>query len=109
MYGYDPGSDRFVAFDKASGKYQAQYRIAAGGLDWADVRAFFVVNRAAGQAPIIYWIERDRIGTAVLQDASLQPSPSAAPSGSPAASPAGSAKPTTKPKTTPKPTATPAP
>ena len=103
MYGYDPGGDRFIAFDKASGRYQAQYRIVDGGPDWADVRAFYVVSRAAGQAPLLYWIERERIGTAVLEDASLSPSPSAAPALSPGASPAGSGEPTAKPKTTPKP------
>jgi hypothetical protein len=109
MYGYDPGSDRIVAFDKASGKYQAQYRIAADGTDWADVRAFFVVNRASGQAPVVYWINAQRIGVATLQDISTLPTPSPAPSGSPEASPAGSAKPTVKPTAKPRPTVTPAP
>ena len=99
MYAFDRGSDRIVAFAKANGKYVAQYRIAEGGPDWSDVRAFYVVNRAEGQAPLVYWIDADRIGAAVLQDASTLPSP--APSGSPAASPDGSAGP--------KPTATPAP
>ncbi len=103
MYGYDPGSDRIVAFDKATGAYQAQYRIANGGLDWADVRGFAVVPRAAGQAPIAYWIERDRLGTAVLQDVSALPTPSASPSSSPGESPATSPKATKKPKATPKP------
>jgi hypothetical protein len=99
MYAYDRGSDRIVAFAKPNGKYVAQYRIAEGGPDWSDVRAFYVVNRAEGQAPLVYWIDADRIGAAVLQDASTLPSP--APSASPAASPDGSTKP--------KPTATPAP
>ncbi len=103
MYGYDPGSDRIVAFDKGNGKYVAQYRIAAGGPDWADLRGFFVVNRAAGQAPVIYWINADRIGSAVLQDVSALASPS--PSASPAPSPKGSPKPSAKPRAT----ATPAP
>ncbi|MFH1475772.1 MAG: hypothetical protein ABIG85_07940 [Chloroflexota bacterium] len=101
IYGYDPGSDRIVAFDKATGKYQAQFRIAADGPDWADVRGFFVVNRANGQAPVVYWIDKQRIGVATLQDVSVLPTPSAAPSRSPGASPAGSTKP--------KPSATPAP
>ena len=107
MYGYDPGSDRIIAFEKGSGKYLAQYRIAGGGDDWADVRDFFVVNRAAGQAPVLYWINKDRIGSATLQDVATLPTP--APSASPAASPKGSAKPTAKPKPTarPKPTPTP--
>jgi hypothetical protein len=105
LYGYDPGSDRIVAFDKASGRYQAQFRIADQGPDWADVRGFFVVNRASGQAPVVYWIDEQRIGAATLQDISTLPSPSPAPSGSPSASPADSGKPTAKPK----PTTTPAP
>jgi hypothetical protein len=105
MYGYDPGSNRIVAFDKASGKYQGQFRIAGGGTDWADVRAFFVVNRASGLAPVVYWINKQRIGVATLQDVSTLPAPTAAPSPSPSASPVGSAKPTARPK----PTATPAP
>jgi hypothetical protein len=105
MYGYDPGSDRILAFDKASGKYQAQFRIAEGGPDWADVRGFFVVNRANGQAPVVYWIDKQRIGVATLQDVSTLPTPSPAPSGSPGSSPAGSAKPTAVPK----PRVTPAP
>jgi hypothetical protein len=99
MYAYDPGSDRFVAFDKASGRYQAQYRIVDGGPDWADVRGFYAVNRAAGEAPLIFWIERERIGTAVLQDVSLVPGRSAAPS----ASPAPPDEVTSVPKATPKP------
>jgi hypothetical protein len=105
LYGYDPGSDRIVAFDKASGRYQAQFRIADQGRDWADVRGFFVVNRASGQAPVVYWIDEQRVRAATLQDISTLPSPSPVPSGSPGASPAGSTKPTSKPK----PTATPAP
>jgi hypothetical protein len=105
MYAYDPGSDRILAFDKASGKYQAQFRIAKDGPDWSDVRGFFVVNRASGQAPVVYWIDEQRIGVATLQDISTPPAPSPTPSVSPGASPSGSAKPTAKPK----PTVTPAP
>lgn len=103
MYGYDAGSDRILAFDKASGKYQAQFRIADDGTDWSDVRGFFVVNRANGQAPVVYWIDGLRIGVATLQDISTLPSPSPASSASPNASPAGSAKPTARPKPTAKP------
>jgi hypothetical protein len=109
LYGYDPGSDRIVAFDKASGRYQGQYRIARGGPDWAGLRDFFVVARASGQAPLLYWIDDQRIGTAVLQSAPATAAPSAVPSSSPAASPAGSPKPTAKPTARPKPTAKPKP
>ncbi len=98
MYGYDPGSDRIIAFDKGNGKYIAQYRIVNGGPDWADLRGFFVVNRAAGQAPVLYWIDKERIGSTPLQDVSTLPTPA------PSASPGASAKPSTKPKPTAKPT-----
>ena len=97
MYGYDPGSDRILAFDKASGRYLAQFRIADGGPDWADVRGFFVVNRANGQPPALYWIDKQRIGVATLQDVSTLPTPAPTASGSPDLSPAVSAKPTAKP------------
>jgi len=103
MYAYDPGSDRILAFDKASGKYQAQYRIADGGPDWADVRSLFVLNRANGQAPVVYWIDAQRIGVATLLDVSALPTP--APSGSPGVLPAGSGEPTAEPE----PAVTPAP
>jgi hypothetical protein len=103
MYAYDPGSDRILAFDKASGKYQAQYRIADGGPEWADVRSLFVLNRANGQAPVVYWIDAQRIGVATLLDVSALPTP--APSGSPGVLPAGSGEPTAEPE----PAVTPAP
>ena len=101
MYGYDVTSDRIVAFDKATGRYQAQYRIAGGESDWADVLGFYVVARASGQAPLIYWIDRQRIGSAVLEAAAE----TTAPSGGPDAS----ARPTAKPTAKPKPSATAAP
>ena len=103
MYGYDPGSDRIIAFDKGNGKYIAQYRIVNGGLDWANLRGFFVVNRAAGQAPVLYWIDKEQIGSTPLQDVSTLPTPA------PSASPGTSAKPSAKPAATPKPTKKPAP
>jgi len=105
MYAYDPGSDRIVAFDKVTGRYQAQFRIAGDGTDWADLRGFFIVTRANGQAPVLYWIDEQRIGVATLQDVSVIASPAPAPSSPPGASPAGSAKPTARPRAS----ATPAP
>jgi hypothetical protein len=103
MYGYDPGGARLVAFDKARGAYVAQYRIAAGGADWRDIRGFFVVGRPSGQAPIVYWIDAERLGVASLEDVALLPTPGPSPS----AEPAGSAAASAKPPATPKPTAAP--
>ena len=58
------------------------------------------MNRTSGQAPILYWIDAQRLGVATLQDISTPPTPPPAATGSPGASPAGSAKPTAKPKPT---------
>ncbi|HSW41953.1 MAG TPA: hypothetical protein VLM76_05555 [Patescibacteria group bacterium] len=97
LYAYDPGSERILAFDKASGRYQAQFRIAEGGPDWADIRSFFVVTRADGQAPVVYWIDAQRIGVATLEDVSTPPTPATTPPGSPGASPEAPANPTATP------------
>jgi len=87
MYTFDPGSDRILAYDKSSGRYLEQYRIADGGSDWADLRAFYVVARGEGQAPILYWIDGQRLGTTLLQDVSELPPPTPAPSPAPEATP----------------------
>jgi hypothetical protein len=97
LYTYDPGSDRIIAYDKPSGRYIAQYRIADGGPDWGDLRAFYVVNRAQDQAPLVYWIDGQRVGTTALQDVSELPPPTIAPLVSPGPTPAESPKPTKKP------------
>ncbi len=104
MYAFDALGDRIVAFDKARGAYLGQYRIAGGGADWADVRAFYVLDGTGGQAPLLYWIAADRIGVATLE-AAAAPAPSTSPSasGAPAASPGATARPSARPR----PTATP--
>jgi hypothetical protein len=91
LYTFDPGSDRIVAYDKASGRYLEQYRIADGGTDWADLRGFYVVARAQGQAPILYWVDDERIGTTLLQDAATLPEPT------PEATPVADESPTPEP------------
>jgi hypothetical protein len=102
LYTYDPGSDRILAYDKPSGRYVAQYRIAGDGPDWADLRAFYVVNRAQGQAPLIYWIDGQRLATATLEDVSELP-PTAAPTPTPEPTAEPTPKPTKRPKKTPTP------
>ena len=112
LYVYDAVNGRVLAFDKLTGAYQAQYRPAGGSPAWDLLRDFYVVPRSPGQAPAIFWIDGNTLGTAVLE-----PVPAASPSSSPGASPApgGSAgpgpsgSPAVTPKPTPKPTRKPTP
>ena len=83
LYIFDAANGRVVAFDKLTGAYQAQYRPAGGSPAWNLLRGFYVVPRSPGQAPAIFWIDGNTLGTAVLA-----PIPGVSPGGSPGASPA---------------------
>jgi sugar lactone lactonase YvrE len=91
LYSFDPGSQRVIAFDKASGRYVAQYRIAGAGREWLDLRAFYVVDRVRGEPSLIYWIDGEALRMAELRDvadaAPATPEPTVEPGASPAASP----------------------
>jgi len=112
LYVYDAANGRVIAFDKLTGAYLAQYRPAGGSPAWGLLRGFYVVPRSPGQAPAIFWIDGDTLGTAVLEQvpgASPDSSPGAspAPSGSaspgPSGAPAISPKPSAKPRSAPRP------
>lgn len=97
IYGLDTDSHRLIAFQKADGKFVGQYRIVGGGTDWQDVRGLYVLNRAAGQAPVAWWIDGQRLMSASLGAAGATASPS------PSAPPGASEKPTPTKKLTPAP------
>lgn len=89
LYAWDSANARVIALDKASGEFREQYRLAGGDPGWADVRGMAVLPGAAGEPARLWWIERDRLMTAVLQPAPTSP-PSPSPGSSPASGPAGS-------------------
>jgi hypothetical protein len=99
VYAFDTAFDRLLAFQKANGAFVAQYRIAGEARDWADLRDMYVVNRAQGQQPVIWWIDGERLMSAPLEDAGAAASPSPSPGASEEASPSpkATAKPTRKP------------
>jgi outer membrane murein-binding lipoprotein Lpp len=90
LYSFDPVSRRVIAFDKASGRYVAQYRIAAAGGEWRDLRAFYVVDRVRGEPPLIFWIDGETLGVAELRDAADAAPATPEPPGEPGATPAPS-------------------
>ncbi|MGZ6340211.1 MAG: hypothetical protein ACXWMX_00015 [Candidatus Limnocylindrales bacterium] len=67
LYGYDAGSARVVAIDKADGSYKEQYRLAGGDQHWRDLRGMYVVKRLNGLSPVLVWIDRSRVMTAPLE------------------------------------------
>lgn len=94
LYGYDRANERVIALDKASGAVREQYRLAGGAPDWADVRGLVVVGGAEGEPPTLWWVDRERLMTAVLAPAAERSgaSPSASPV-SPSAAPGAGASP----------------
>jgi hypothetical protein len=108
LYVYDAANGRVLAFDKLTGAYQAQYRPAGGSPAWDLMRAFYVAPRSPGQAPAIFWIDANTLGTAILEQVRVA-SPGSSPSASPApGGPAGDGA-SGVPAVTPKPSATPRP
>jgi hypothetical protein len=85
LYGYDPGSARVIAFDKASGEYREQYRLVGGDPAWNDVRGMVVVLGKADDPSLLWWVDRERLMTAVLEPVAkdVGASPSAGASGAP--------------------------
>ena len=79
LYAFDAANQRLVAFDKAAGTFLAQYQAGHTTVDWHDVRGFYVVDRGATLAPVIWWIDDGRLLSAELaasgQGASASPSP----------------------------------
>lgn len=96
VYAFDARNQRVIAYDKASGEYRAQYRLAGGARDWADLRALYVIPGADAEAPpTLVWLGKDHIGQAVLE--AVADSPSATPRPSASAGPKSSAKASAKP------------
>jgi len=102
VYGYDPASQRVIAFSKATGAFEAQYRIKGGGTDWAAIRSWYVEPGLADGPDSIIWIDAAGLHSAILEASTIaveSPGPSGAPSGSagPPGVPSGSAGPSVAP------------
>jgi hypothetical protein len=88
IFGFDLPIARILRFGKADGAYHAQYRLAGGLQDWADLRGMYVVVGAEGQPSTLIWASSDGINQAILTAVpDGNASPSAGPSSNPSASP----------------------
>jgi hypothetical protein len=103
LYAYDRENARVVAFDKATGDYRSQYRLAGSDPAWQDLEGMVIMPGADADAPAtMWWIDSGALHTSTLVEAA-EPGPTASPSASPTAEPTATPKPTKKPKKTPKP------
>jgi hypothetical protein len=89
IYAYDKANARVLAYDKRSGDYAGQFRLAEGD-GWKDLRAMYVIEGVEEQPDTLVWLSSDAVNQAVLQPAPGSPGASAAPSGSPSAGASGS-------------------
>jgi hypothetical protein len=87
VYTFDRSNDRVLAFEKSSGKFVAQYRLADSD-GWADLRSMYVVPGVEDQADRLVWLSKDAVNQVVLEAAPETDgaSPSPGTSGSPSAS-----------------------
>ena len=101
IYAYDAANGRIVAYDKDSGNYETQFRLANGDPGWGDLRGFYVLPGTQSAPPTVVWIDGNRLSTApltpVVEIVLGEASPSIHPSPSPKQSPSA------KPRRTPKP------
>ncbi len=90
LYAWDAANARVIAYDKATGNYQEQYRLAGGLSGFSDVRGMYVTLGAQGDPPTLWWVIRNRLLTAPLVAVPDQPSASPSPSPQPSPSPRSS-------------------
>ncbi|HEY6056837.1 MAG TPA: hypothetical protein VIV06_02345, partial [Candidatus Limnocylindrales bacterium] len=93
LYAYDVANARVIAYDKVSGEFREQYRLAGGASGFSDVRGMYVTLGAEDEPPTLWWIIRNRLVSAVLQ-AVPEPSQGQPGQSSPAPTTTGSARPT---------------
>ncbi len=95
VYTYDRANARLIAFDKRSGDYISQYRLAEGE-GWEDLRGMYIVAGVEEQPDTLVWLSSDTVHQALLTPApgtpgaSPEPSESASPgtsSGAPSVEP----------------------
>jgi hypothetical protein len=96
VYAFDRRHDRVLAYDKGSGDYVGQYRLAGGAEGWSDLRGFYIVPGIEEAPPTLVWLGADRVQQAVLEavpDTLSPPTPSPSPGDDATEEPAGDATP----------------
>ncbi|MEX1171895.1 MAG: hypothetical protein WEG56_04710 [Chloroflexota bacterium] len=87
VYAYDERNERILAFDKASGRYLEQYRLAGGADGWKDLRAMYVIAGSEDVPATLVWLSADTVHQVTLVavpdvPGAVAPTPSADPGAS---------------------------
>jgi hypothetical protein len=77
IYGFDTASDRLIGLSKVNGSFIAQYRLAAGGTGWSDLRGFYVEPGLDQEPDAIVWISKQGVNRVLLQPAGALGEPGA--------------------------------
>jgi hypothetical protein len=96
VYAFDRRNDRVLAFDKASGDFVAQYRLAGGLPDWGDLRGMYIIAGIDEAPATLIWLAADRVGQVALEavpDVAPTPSPEPSDASDESADPAAEATP----------------
>ena len=67
VYGYDEPNPRIVAWDKATGRYLGQYRLAGGREDWEDLRGLYVIPGVEERPATLVWLSKTGLHQAMLE------------------------------------------
>jgi len=95
IYAFDRGNARILAFEKESGQYVAQYRLADGAVDWEELLGMYVVPGIEELPDTLVWLSQDAVHqvtlVAVPDDGSApEPTASGGPTSSDDAAPGSS-------------------
>jgi hypothetical protein len=98
VFTYDRQNARLIEYEKASGDYVGQYRLAGDDEGWKDLRGLYVMPGVDEGPPTVFWISATALHQALLEPVT---DGAASPSGSPGPSSSASAKPSTEPTAAP--------
>jgi hypothetical protein len=98
VFTYDRQNARLIEYEKASGDYVGQYRLAGDDEGWKDLRGLYVMPGVDEGPPTVFWISATALHQALLEPVT---DGGASPSGSPGPSSSASARPSTEPTAAP--------
>jgi hypothetical protein len=92
VFTYDRATARLIEYEKASGDYLKQYRLAGEADSWGDIRGMYVVPGIEEGPPRVFWVSATAFHQAFLEpvsepDASASPGPGSSSSQEPSTAP----------------------
>jgi hypothetical protein len=94
VFTYDRDNARVLEYDKGSGDYQRQFRLAGDPEGWKDMRGMYIIPGVEEGPPTVVWVTATGLHQALLEQVpvdgatpSTSPAPGASGSGAPSAGP----------------------